>query len=84
MREREAWPELSDRDPKCQDPVTAGPGVWGPEHAESDERRARSGGSGARRDFYTEIAEDCWHLSLLVVKGLTFLGRSAAVNQDGF
>jgi hypothetical protein len=23
MREREAWPELSDRDPKCQDPVTA-------------------------------------------------------------
>jgi hypothetical protein len=61
MREREAWPELSDRDPKCQDPVTAGLGVWGPEHAESDERRARSGGerrggaevSGAPGDSYT-------------------------------
>ena len=63
MREREAWPELSDRDPKCQDPVTL--------QARSMRGSPHSGGR-ARGDLYTEIAEDCWHLSLLVVKGLTF------------
>jgi hypothetical protein len=48
----------------------------------SGERGAE--GSGAPGDFYTEIAEDYWPSLLLVEKGLTFRGRRAAVNQDGF
>jgi hypothetical protein len=52
MREREAWPELSDRDPKCQDPVT----LQAPEYGARSMPRAMSGERGAEGAERAEIS----------------------------